>query len=64
MRDKFARLAFVALLLAPAAGAVACDNEDINDAEQVGRDVREGAEDLGKEVESQIDQFDKDGKDD
>lgn len=64
MKEKVARFALAALLLSPTTMALGCDQEDVNDAEQVGRDVREGAEDVGKEVESQIDKFDKDGKDD
>ena len=52
MKDRIARLALAALLLAPA-GAVACDREDVRDAEEAGR-----------EAEQQIDKIDSDGKDD
>ncbi|MBW3594175.1 MAG: hypothetical protein KY391_01245 [Actinobacteria bacterium] len=53
MKEKLARLGFVALLVVPAAAGIACDREDQRDVEEVGNDV-----------ENQIDEADKDGKDD
>ena len=41
-----------------------CDAEDRRDVEEVERNVKEGAEDVGKEVEKGIDNIDGDGKDD
>ncbi len=52
MRDKLARVGFVALLLVPVAG-VACDREDAKDVEEA-----------GNEVDQQVDKLDNDGKDD
>ena len=53
MRDKLARVGFVALLLVPAAAGVACDREDAKDVEEA-----------GNEVDQQVDKLDNDGKDD
>ena len=52
MNHRIVRLALASLLLMPAA-AVACDREDVRDAEEVGKDV-----------ENEVDQLDSDGKDD
>jgi len=52
-RKRLASVGFAALLLFPAAGAVACDQEDQ-------QDVQEGVND----AENQVDQLDQDGKDD
>ena len=53
MREKLARIGLAGLLLFPAAGLAACDREDQRDAEEVGKDV-----------EKEVDQLDSDGKDD
>ncbi len=42
----------------------ACDQEDVRDAEEIGRQVEEGAENVGEKVENEVDQIDSDGKDD
>ena len=52
MRQELARLALCGFLLLPA-GAVACDKEDQRDVEEVGEDI-----------DKEVDQLDKDGKDD
>ena len=53
MRDRFARIGLAALLAFPAAGAIACDKEDMRDVEEA-----------GNEAEKEVDQLDSDGKDD
>jgi hypothetical protein len=53
MRDKILKGALAATLLLGSAGLVACDNEDQKDAEEV-----------GDEVDKQVDELDNDGKDD
>ena len=53
MREKLARLGLAALLIVPAGTAIACDKEDQKDVEEVGNDI-----------EKNIDEADKDGKDD
>lgn len=53
MREKLLRLGLVGLLAVPVGGAVACDREDVRDAEEA-----------GNEVDNQIDKIDTDGKDD
>ena len=53
MKDKLARIAFVALLMVPAATGIACDKEDQRDAEEA-----------GNEAEKEVDKLDNDGKDD
>ena len=53
MREKLARLGLVALLVVPAGFAVACDKEDEKDVEEVGNDI-----------EKNVDEADSDGKDD
>ena len=52
MREEMARMALAGLLLLPA-GAVACDKEDKKDVEEVGYDI-----------DKEVDQLDSDGKDD
>jgi hypothetical protein len=53
MRHRLARIGLVALLVVPAAGAIACDKEDVKDVEEVGNDI-----------ENEVDKADTDGKDD
>ena len=52
MREQLMRLGLAGLLLLPA-GAVACDKEDRKDVEEVGDDI-----------DKEVDQLDSDGKDD
>ncbi len=53
MKEKLARIGFAALLAVPAVAGIACDKEDQQDVEEVGNDV-----------EKNVDKLDKDGKDD
>ena len=53
MRDQLMRLGLAGLLLLPAGAATACDKEDRKDAEEVGNDI-----------DKEVDQLDSDGKDD
>ena len=53
MKEKLARLGFVALLVVPATAGIACDKEDQKDVEEVGNDI-----------DKEVDKLDKDGKDD
>ena len=53
MRKRLARIGLVALLAVPVGGAVACDKEDVKDAEEVGNDI-----------DNEVDKLDRDGKDD
>ena len=53
MRHRLARIGLVALLAVPGAGAIACDKEDVKDVEEVGNDI-----------ENEVDNADTDGKDD
>ncbi len=53
MKDKLIRLGVAGLLLLPAAGVTACDREDARDVEEVGNDLQK-----------EVDQVDSDGKDD
>ena len=52
MKEKLLRLGLAGLLLLPA-GAIACDKEDQKDVEEVGDDI-----------DKEVDQLDSDGKDD
>jgi hypothetical protein len=52
-KERLARLGLVACLLTTPVTAIACDREDQRDAEEVGR-----------EIENEVDEADKDGKDD
>ncbi len=45
-------------------GAAACDPEDQRDAEEVGNEIEKGAEEAVNDAEKELDQLDKDGKDD
>ena len=53
MRQRLARFGLVALLVVPVGTAVACDKEDVKDAEEVGDDI-----------DNEVDKLDSDGKDD
>ena len=53
MKEQLARIGLVALLAVPVGGAVACDKEDRKDVEEVGNDI-----------EKEVDNADTDGKDD
>ena len=53
MRQRLARIGLIALLAVPIGGAVACDKEDVKDVEEVGNDI-----------EKEVDNADTDGKDD
>ena len=53
MKERFATAACAGLLVLGALGGVACDREDKKDLEEVGNDV-----------DKQVDQLDSDGKDD
>lgn len=53
MRHQLARVGLVALLAIPGAAAIACDKEDRQDVEEVGNDI-----------EKEVDNADTDGKDD
>ena len=53
MRQQLARIGLVALLAVPVGTAVACDKEDVKDAEEVGNDI-----------DKEVDKLDSDGKDD
>ena len=63
-RRRIVNAALAGTLLLGSAGLAACDNEDQKDVEEVGNDVQEGAEDAVNDAEKEIDQQDKDGKDD
>ncbi len=55
--------AVVAGMIALSGLGVACDREDVRDVEEGVNDVRRGAEEVGEEVEQEIDEADTDGKD-
>ena len=52
-KERLVRFGLVACLLTAPVTAVACDREDQRDVEEVGR-----------EIENEVDEADKDGKDD
>ena len=53
MKEKLLRIGLVALLALSGSTAIACDKEDVKDVEEVGNDV-----------DKEVDQLDSDGKDD
>jgi hypothetical protein len=53
MKRRVASIAMAGVLFAAAGGAIACDKEDKKDIEEVGNDV-----------DKQVDDLDSDGKDD
>jgi hypothetical protein len=53
VRQRLARIGLIALLAVPVGGAMACDKEDVKDVEEVGNDI-----------EQEVDNADTDGKDD
>lgn len=64
MKDKLGRIGLAIALALTLGASAACDPEDRADVREGVKDVEEGAEDAGKKIEEEVDQMDKDGKDD
>ena len=63
-KRRIVNAALAGALLLGSAGLAACDNEDQQDAEEIGNEIQKEAEDAVNDAEKEIDQLDKDGKDD
>lgn len=64
MKDKLTRIG-LAVVLALGLGLTACDREDEADVREGVNQVEEGAEDVGNEIEQEVDDnVDTDGNDD
>lgn len=64
MKDKLTRIG-LAVVLALSLGLTACDKEDEADIREGVNQVEEGAEDVGNEIEQEVDDnVDTDGNDD